>query len=176
MRFESPWILMRVAPQAFAIRMPCRTASYSALLFEGFAKHIRKTYRILSPCGDTRTTPAPAPKTCLEPSTYIVHEFDRSGSSGICASVHSAMKSGRTCDLIADYRWYVISHGPRVIPQSETRPIASGLLSMLETGVEALLRCNGIRSSAAASSLSCIWRMLAYDNEGTFAWSETGPR
>jgi hypothetical protein len=43
MRFESPWILMQVAPQAFAICMPCRTASYSASLFEGFTKRIRKT-------------------------------------------------------------------------------------------------------------------------------------
>jgi hypothetical protein len=72
----------------------------------------------------------------LDPSTYIVQQFDKSGSSGICASVHLAMKSGRTCDLIADYRWYVISQGPRVIPQSKTRPVASRLLSMLETGVE----------------------------------------
>jgi hypothetical protein len=30
------------------------------------------------------------------------------------------MKSGRTCDLIADWRWYVISQGPRVIPQRHT--------------------------------------------------------
>jgi hypothetical protein len=43
MRFESPWILMRVAPQAFAKRMSCRTTSYSASLFEGFTKRIRRT-------------------------------------------------------------------------------------------------------------------------------------
>jgi hypothetical protein len=84
-----------------------------------------------------RTTPAPAPETPLDPLTYIVQLFDKSERSGICALVHSAIKSGRTCDLIADYRWYVISQGPRVIPQSETRPMALGLLSMLETGVEA---------------------------------------
>jgi hypothetical protein len=35
MSFESLWILMRVAPQALAIRIPCRTALYSASLFEG---------------------------------------------------------------------------------------------------------------------------------------------
>jgi hypothetical protein len=112
----SSWILMRVAPQAFAMRIPCRTASYSASLFQGFVKRIRKTYCILSPYGDTSTTPALAPETRLEPSMYIVHEFDKSGSSGICASVHSAMKSDRTCNLIADCHWYMISHGPRVMP------------------------------------------------------------
>jgi hypothetical protein len=47
---------------------------------------------------------------------YMVQQFDKSGSLGICASVHSAMKSGRTCDLIADCHWYVISQGPKVIP------------------------------------------------------------
>jgi hypothetical protein len=47
------------------------------------------------------------------------------------------MKSSGTYDLIADCHWYVISHGPRVMPHSETRPVVSGLLSMLETGVEA---------------------------------------
>jgi hypothetical protein len=68
---------------------------------------------------------------------YMVQQFDRSGSSGIYASVHSAMKSGSTCDLITDCRWYVISQGPRVIPYSETCPVASGLLRILDTRVEA---------------------------------------
>jgi hypothetical protein len=43
MRFESPWILMRAAPQAFAMRMPWRTASYFASLFKGFEKRMRRT-------------------------------------------------------------------------------------------------------------------------------------
>jgi hypothetical protein len=91
----------------------------------------------LSPYGETRITPAPAPETRLDPSTYMVQQFDRSGSLGNYASVHSAMKFGKTCDLIADCRWYVISQGPRVIPHSETRPVVSGLLRILDTGVEA---------------------------------------
>jgi hypothetical protein len=55
----------------------------------------------LSPWGDIKTTPAPAPWTLLEPSKYIVQVLDKSGDPMLCSSSHSAVKSGKTCDLIA---------------------------------------------------------------------------
>jgi hypothetical protein len=58
-----------------------------------------------------------------------------------------------------------------VMPHRETHPVASGLLSMLETRVEATSTMG-----VEAFSLSCIWRMLASSSEGTFAWLERAPR
>src|SRR3954454_24647024 len=81
-RFESPYISRRVAPHAFAIRIPCRSASYSASLFDGSGKFIRNTYLILSRWGDIRITPVPAPVLLLELSKYIVQEPDMSGREG----------------------------------------------------------------------------------------------
>src|SRR3954465_6336671 len=88
-RFESPYISRRVAPHALAIRIPCRSASYSASLFDGCGKSIRKTYFILSRWGDIRTTPEPALVFLLDLSKYIVQEPDISGRAGSCASVQS---------------------------------------------------------------------------------------
>src|SRR3954471_7731762 len=57
-RLESPWIERRVAPQAFAMRMPWSSASYSASLFDALLKLIWNTYLSLSPLGEINTTPA----------------------------------------------------------------------------------------------------------------------
>jgi hypothetical protein len=89
-----------VAPHAFAISIPCSRALYSASLLEAFGKFNCKTYRILSPLGEMSTTLAPAPCALFEPSKYM-EELDISGGPGVWISVHSAMKSGRTCDLMA---------------------------------------------------------------------------
>src|SRR5664279_150262 len=80
-RFESPYIISRVAPQALAIRMPCSSASYSSSLLEALEKFICSTYRSLSPFGDVRTTPAPS--FLFLPSKYMVQELDRSGGVGV---------------------------------------------------------------------------------------------
>src|SRR5664279_2852581 len=78
-RFESPYSISRVAPQALAIRMPCSNASYSASLLDALGKFIWSTYPSLSPFGDVRTTPAHAPSFIFEPSKYMVQELDKSG-------------------------------------------------------------------------------------------------
>src|SRR3954452_516226 len=103
-RLESPYISRHVAPHALAIRIPCRSASYSASLFDGSGKFIRRTYFILSCLSDIRTTPAPAPVLLLDPSKYIVQEPDMSGREGSWASVQSTRKSGSTWDLMP-FRW-----------------------------------------------------------------------
>src|SRR5664279_3796806 len=104
-RFESPYIISRVPPQALAIRMPCSNASYSASLLEALGKFIWSTYRSLSPFGDVSTTPTSAPSFLFEPSKYIVQELDRSGGVGVWSSTHSAQKSATTCDLSALRFW-----------------------------------------------------------------------
>jgi hypothetical protein len=88
----------------------------------------------LSPCGDIRTTPAPAPWTLFDPLKYIVHTLDRSGGPVFCNSGHSAVKSSRTCDLIAFCFSYVMSRGDNSIPHQETCPVAEGLFNMLDSG------------------------------------------
>jgi hypothetical protein len=86
------------------------------------------------PCGDIRTTPAPAPWILFEPSKYIVHTLDKSGGPALCNSNHSAVKSGRICDLIAFYFSYMMSRGDSSIPHKETCPIAKGLFNILDSG------------------------------------------
>jgi hypothetical protein len=88
----------------------------------------------LSPCGDIRTTPAPAPWILFESSKYIVHILDKSGGPALCNSNHSAVKSGRICDLIAFHFSYVMSRGDSSIPHKETRPVAEGLFNILDSG------------------------------------------
>jgi hypothetical protein len=88
----------------------------------------------LSPSGDIRTTPAPAPWTLFDPSKYIVHTLDRSGGHVFCSSSHSAIKSGNTWDLIAFHFSYMMSRGDNSIPHKETRPVAAGLFSILDSG------------------------------------------
>jgi hypothetical protein len=88
----------------------------------------------LSPCGDIRTTLAPAPWTLFDPSKYIVHTLDRSGGSMFCNYSHSAVKSGNTWDLIAFRFSYMMSRGDNSIPHKETRPVAERLFNILDSG------------------------------------------
>jgi hypothetical protein len=95
-RFESPNIFNQVAPHALAIFIPWSKALYSSSLLEACGKIILNTYFNLSPCGDIKTTHAPAPWTLFDPSKYIVHTLDKSGGPMFCNSSHSAVKSGST--------------------------------------------------------------------------------
>jgi hypothetical protein len=88
----------------------------------------------LSPWGDIKTTPAPAPWTLLEPSKYIVQTLDKFGGPVLYSSSHSAVKSGKTCDLIAFLFSYVMSMGDNSIPHKETCPVAEGLFNMFDSG------------------------------------------
>jgi hypothetical protein len=67
-------------------------------------------------------------------SKYIVHTLDRSGGHVFCNSSHSTVKSGSTWDLIAFRFSYVMSRGDNSVPHNETRPVAEGLFSMLDSG------------------------------------------
>jgi hypothetical protein len=114
----------------------------------------------LSPCGDIKTTPAPAPWILFEPSKDIVHTLDRSGGPVLCNSSHSAVKSGKTCDLIVFRFSYVMSRGDNSIPHKETRHVAEGLFNILDSGAslttmigcttklsEIVLRCRSFRAA-----------------------------
>ncbi|KAK1663645.1 hypothetical protein QYE76_051804 [Lolium multiflorum] len=68
---------------------------------DAFGNVIRRTYFNLSPSGETNITPAPAPSNLLDPSKFMVQVLDKSGGPVFCSSIHSAMKSGKTCDFIA---------------------------------------------------------------------------
>jgi hypothetical protein len=107
---------------------------YSASLLEACGKLILRTYFNLSPCGDIKTTTALAPWTLLEPSKYIIQTLDKSGGPVLCSSGHSAMKSGKICNLIAFLFSYVMSMGDNSIPHKETRPVAKGLFNMFDSG------------------------------------------
>src|SRR3954469_11956515 len=122
-RLESPYIERRVAPQAFAMRMPWSSASHSASLFEALLKLIWSTYLSLAPLGEISTTPAPAPCCLFDPSKNIVHELDRSGGAGVCTSVHSTRKSGSTWALIVVGWLNCRSRGLSSIFHSATRPV-----------------------------------------------------
>jgi hypothetical protein len=91
-------------------------------------------YFSLSHCGDISTTPALAPPTLLDPSKYIVQTLDRSGGLVLCNSSHYAVKSDKTWDLMAFLFSYVMSKGEISIPHKETRPVASGLFNMFDSG------------------------------------------
>jgi hypothetical protein len=52
----------------------------------------------------------------------------------LCNSSHSAVKSGKTCDLIAFLFSYVMSMGDNSIPHKETRHVAEGLFNMFDNG------------------------------------------
>src|SRR3954468_12218983 len=71
------------APHVLAMRMPWRSASYSASLLEAWLKLIWRMYFSFVPLGEMSTTPAPAPCCLLDPSKNIDHEFDRSGVPGV---------------------------------------------------------------------------------------------
>ena len=94
-------MIRRVAPQALAIRIPYKRASYSASLLEALSKLTWSTYFSFSPLGEIRTTQAPAPCFLFYLSKNIFQEFERSGRPGVCTSIHSTRKSGRTWALIA---------------------------------------------------------------------------
>jgi hypothetical protein len=94
-----------------AIFIPWSSALHSASLLEAWGKLILSIYFNLSPCGDIRTTPAPAPWILFDPSKYIVHTLDKSGGPVFYNSSHSAVKSGKTWDLIAFHFSYVMSRG-----------------------------------------------------------------
>jgi hypothetical protein len=88
----------------------------------------------LSPCGDIKTTPAPAPWTLFDPSKYIVHTLDKFGGPVFCSSSHSAVKSSNTWDLIAFRFSYVMSRGDSLIPHKETRHVDAGLFNIFDSG------------------------------------------
>jgi hypothetical protein len=100
--------------------------------------HIRcaagKLFLVVSPCGDIKTTPAPAPWTLFNPSKYIVQTLDKSGGPVFCNSNHSAAKSSNTLDLMAFLFSYVMSKWESSIPHKETRLVASGLFSIFDSG------------------------------------------
>src|SRR3954466_13889157 len=106
-------------PMDTAIRRPCRRASYSAALLDS-VYIIWSTYWTVSPVGDVKTTPAPSPANILEPSKCMIQFEYVSYSLGSSASVHSAMKSARTCDLMAPWlvgyiKWEEL-YGPLCYP------------------------------------------------------------
>jgi hypothetical protein len=51
-----------------------------------------------------------------------------------CSSNQSVVKSGSTWDLMAFIFSYLMSKGESSIPRKETRPVASGLFSMFDSG------------------------------------------
>ena len=53
-------------------------------------------------------TPVPVPAAMNDPSNYIVQYTRLARSGGIYTSVHSVMKSVRTCDLIAILGMYLL--------------------------------------------------------------------
>src|SRR3954468_20988845 len=85
-------------PMDTAIRRPCRRASYSAAVLES-VYIIWSTYWTVSPVGDVKTTPAPRSASILEPSKCMIQLEYVPYSLGSSASVHSATKSAKTCDL-----------------------------------------------------------------------------
>jgi hypothetical protein len=123
-----------VAPHALAIFIPCKRALYSTSLLEACGKLILNTYFSLSSCGDINTTPALDPLTLFDPSKYIVRTLDRSGGPVFCNSNHSAVKSGKTWDLMAFLFSYVMSRGESLIPHKEKCHVALGLFSMFDSG------------------------------------------
>jgi hypothetical protein len=78
---------------------------------EACEKFILSIYFSLSPCGDIMTTPALAPWTLFDPLKYIVQTLDKSSGHVFCNSSHSAVKSGKTWDLMAFLFSYVMSRG-----------------------------------------------------------------
>src|SRR3954469_25179163 len=84
---ECPWIL----PSGDHVEGPCiQLHCWSPC-----------TYWTVSPVGDVKTTPAPSPANILEPSKCMVQFEYEPYSLGSSASVHSATKSAKACDLIA---------------------------------------------------------------------------
>src|SRR4051812_29009942 len=110
------------------MRMPWRSASYSASLLEALLKLIWRTYLSFVPLGETRTTPDPTHCYLLDPSKNIVHELDRSEGPGVWTSVHSTRKSGSTWDLVVVGCLNFRSRGLSSMFHSATRPGALGLL------------------------------------------------
>src|SRR4051812_38098988 len=90
-------------------------------------------YLNFSPLGVMRTTPAPAPYFLFDPSKNIFQEFERSGGSDVCTSIHSTRKYGRTCALIVVGCLNFRSRGLSSIFHHATLPVAPGLLRMFES-------------------------------------------
>ena len=116
-------------PMDTAIRRRCNKASYSAALLESVYS-IWSTYWMTSPVEDVNTTPAPSPASILEPSKYITQLEYAPYSLGSSASVHLAMKSASTWDLMAQRGLYVMSNGSSSMAHLAIRPVASRLFIM----------------------------------------------
>jgi hypothetical protein len=65
---------------------------------------------------------------------WVIKTLDKSGAPVLCNSNHSAVKSGKICDLITFLFSYVMSMGDNSIPHKETHPIAEGLFNMFDSG------------------------------------------
>jgi hypothetical protein len=65
---------------------------------------------------------------------YIIQTLDKSGGPALCNSNHSAVKSGRICDLIAFRFSYVMCRGDNSIPHKETHHVAEELFNILDSG------------------------------------------
>ena len=87
-----------------------------------------------SPVGDVKKTPAPNPVGILEPSKYMTQLEYVPYSLGSLASVHSAMKSASTWDLIARRGLYVMLNGRSSMAHLAIRPVASRLFMMSLSG------------------------------------------
>ena len=99
------------APSRLAALRPCRSASYSAWLFEPPKPNLT-IWSKSSPSGEIRTIPKPEPLEFAAPSTYSAQHFfprfrsvplGRSSlvSMSLFSGANSAMKSASTCPLIA---------------------------------------------------------------------------
>ena len=78
--------------------------------------------------------PAPRPASILESSKCMIQLEYAPYSLGSSASVHSAMKSASTCDLMARRGLYDMSNGRRSIAHLAIRPVASRLFIMSLSG------------------------------------------
>src|SRR4051812_35973360 len=126
-------MMRQVAPHVLAMRMPWRSASYSASLLDAWLKFIWTMYFSFVPLGEIRR-PTPAPCYLFDPSKNIDHEFDRSGGPGVWTSAHSTRKSGSTWALIAVGCLNCRSRGLSSMFHSATHPVAPGLLRMSASG------------------------------------------
>src|SRR3954468_11064765 len=88
----------------------------------------------MSPVGDVRTTSAPRPANILEPSKCMIQLEYVLYSLGSSASVHSATKSAKTCDLIARRGLYVMSNGRSSMAHLAIQPVTSRLFIISLSG------------------------------------------
>jgi hypothetical protein len=132
-RFESPNIFKRVAPQALAILMPFNRASYSASLFEACKKLIRSTYFSLS----FAVILVLLQLQLLQFSWIRRNTLSKRSTNQVvlCSVIlTSAVKSSKTCDLMAFLFLYVMSKREILIPHKETHHVASRLFNIFDSG------------------------------------------